>query len=156
MPSTQASDTDMFNYWVRVCSPDYFSIEGTKPTIAFFVQAARELGYYGYETKPFAKYLKIKSAKGYLNTLFMPKDYRVAFDSSISQQCARYIRNNDPKMIFVYGQFDPWSAAAVRFENKTNMYKAVCPGGNHGSRIASLPPEMKKEVLDRIQKWLDE
>jgi hypothetical protein len=156
IPSKKASASDQFNYLIRVCSPDYFSIEGTKPSIAFFVQAARELGYYGYDTEPFAKYLKIKTASGYLDKIFMPKDYRVAFDKTISQKCAQFIKDNDPKMIFIYGEYDPWSAAAVTFENKKNMFKAICPGGNHGSRISSLPPDMKSEVVNRIKMWLEE
>lgn len=156
IPSEKASDSDLFNFLIRVCDPEYFSVEGTESTLAFFIQAAHELGYYGYDTKPFAKYLKIKSAVGYLDKIFMPKDYRVAFDGTIAQKCAQYIKENDPKMIFVYGEYDPWSAAAVNFENKKNMYKAVCPGGNHGSRINSLPEDMKKEVVSRITKWLEE
>lgn len=156
IPSNKASDTDLFNFLVRVCDPDYFSIEGTESTIAFFIQAAHELGYYGYDTKPFAKYLKIKTAVGYLDKIFLPKDYKVSFDRSISDKCVDYIRQNDPKMIFIYGEFDPWSAAAVNFENKKNMFKAVCPGGNHGSRIANLPLDLKNEVTGRIKKWLAE
>jgi hypothetical protein len=156
IPSNKASNNDLFNFLIRVCSPDYFSIEGTAPTIAFCVQAAKELGYYGYDTKPFAKYLKIKTATGYLDKIFMPKDYRVSFDRSISDKCADFIKQNDPKMIFIYGEYDPWSAAAVSFENKKNMYKAVCPGGNHGSRISSLPEDLKNEVVSRIKKWLED
>ncbi len=156
IPAKGASDKDLYNFLIRVCSPDYFSIEGTESTLAFFIQAAHELGYYGYDTKPFAKYLKITTAQGYLDKIFMPKDYKVAFDKTISQKCADYVKNNDPKMIFIYGEFDPWSAAAVTFENKQNMFKAVCPGGNHGSRISSLPDDLKNEVMGRIKKWLEE
>jgi len=156
IPSPEASDTDLFNYLVKVAGPDYFSIEGTETTIAFFIQAAKELGYYGYDTQPFEKYLKIKTAKGYLDKIFLPKDYRVAFDRTLADKCAAYIKENDPKMIFIYGEYDPWSAAAVSFDNKKNMYKAVCPGGSHKSRIASLPEDMKKEVTGRIRKWLEE
>lgn len=155
IPSVNASDAYLYNYLIRVCSPDYFANEGIESSKAFFVQAAHELGYYGYETKPFSKYLKIKTAKGYLEKIFLPSDYRVAFDSTISQQCARFIRDNDPKMIFIYGEYDPWSAAAVNFDNKKNMYKAVCPGGSHGSRILSLPDDMRNKVTDLIKKWME-
>ncbi len=155
IPAKKASDLDMFNYLIRVCSPDYFALEEMESTKAFFVQAAHELGYYGYDTRPFAKYLKITTAKGYLDKIFMPKDYRVTFDSTISQRCAKFLRDNDPQMIFIYGEYDPWSAAAVNFDHKTNLYKAVCPEGSHRSRIASLPAAMKEEVIGRIKKWLE-
>lgn len=54
------------------CEPDYFSNQN--PYFSFDVQAAKELGYYGYYTKPFKRYLSIKTAKGYLHRLMLPKD----------------------------------------------------------------------------------
>ncbi len=52
--------------------PDYFA--ENQPNISFFVQAARELGYYGYDVKPFKKYLTIDSAHGYLNRIMLPEE----------------------------------------------------------------------------------
>ncbi len=155
IPSANASNSDIFNFLVRVCSPDYFAFGADDNSLSFFIQAARELGYYGYDTKPFDKYLKIKTAEGYLQKIFLPKDLKVEFDSTISQQCAVFLKNNDPKMIFVYGEYDPWSAAAVDFSGKTNMLKAVCPGGSHASRIRSFDTDTQKEIIDRINKWLE-
>ncbi len=155
IPSSEASDSDLFNYLIRVCSPDYFSLEGIGTHNAFYVQAAKELGYYGYETEPFAKYLKIKTAKNYLKNIFLAPDENFVFDVSLSKQCERYLNENDPTMIFVYGEFDPWSAAAVQFSGKTNMYRAVAKGGSHASRIRSLDAEQKEEVMSRIKKWLE-
>ena len=155
IPSVNASDSDHFDYLIRVCSPDYFADDGKESSAAFYVQAAHELGYYGYDTKPFQKYLKIKTAKGYLEKIFLPKGYRVAFDSTISQQCARFLRDNDPKMIFIYGEYDPWSAPAVEFTGKTNMLKAVCPGGSHSTRIRSFDEATQQKIIDRIKKWLE-
>ncbi len=156
IPTVNASDSDLCNYLIRVCDPDYFANEGIGTHPAFYVQAAHELGYYGYETEPFAKYLKIKSARGYLEKIFLPKDYRVAFDSTISQQCARFLRDNDPNMIFIYGEYDPWSAAGVDFTGKTNMLKAVCPGGSHATRIRTFGDETKQKIVDRIKLWLEQ
>ena len=154
IPGSKASNADLFNFLIKVCSPDYFANEGIKPTQAFFIQAAKELGYYGYDTKPFAKYLKIKSAQGYLQKIFLPAGFNYTFDKTISSKCQDYLNNNDPQMIFIYGEFDPWSAAAVNFPEKKIMYKAVAPGGSHASRISALSPEVKAEVIKRITDWL--
>lgn len=154
IPTDQASDTDLFNYLIRVCSPDYFANEGIGTHDAFYVQAAKELGYYGYETEPFAKYLKIKTAKDYLKNIFLPENSAFVFDTTMARQCERYLQENDPTMIFVYGEFDPWSAAAVDFSGKTNMYRAVAKGGSHGSRIHTLDEIQRKAVVERIKKWL--
>ena len=40
------------------------------------MQAARELGYYGYDTKPFKKYLSIQPSKGYLHRLMLPEELK--------------------------------------------------------------------------------
>ena len=41
---------------MKIASPDYF--EKWSTTAPFFVQAAKELGYYGYDMTPFKKYQK--------------------------------------------------------------------------------------------------
>lgn len=154
IPSSKASDTDLFNYLMRVCDPDYFSREGIGNHQAFYVQAAKELGYYGYDIEPFAKYLKIKTAKNYLQKIFLPDNTSFTFDNTLAKQCESYLNTEDPHMIFVYGGNDPWSAAAVQFSGKKNMYRAVAPGGSHTARIASLPEDIKTEVIGRITEWL--
>jgi hypothetical protein len=154
IPSTTATDEQIFSHLIKVCSPDYFAIEGIEQTQAFFIQAAKELGYYGYETEPFKEYLKIETAKGYLKKIFLPKEFSFSFDSTISQQCASFLKDNDKKMIFIYGEYDPWSAAAVNFTGKKNMFKYVCPGGNHTTRIETFPDSTKNEIKDKIRNWL--
>lgn len=154
IPTENASNSDMCNYLISVCDPDYFANEGIGTHPAFFIQAAHELGYYGYETESFKKYLKIKTAHAYLEKIFLPRDYRVAFDSTISQQCAKFLHDNDPNMIFIYGEYDPWSAAAVEFSGKTNMLKAVRPGGSHATRISSFDDVTQQKIIDRINNWL--
>ncbi|HNX06291.1 MAG TPA: S28 family serine protease [Bacteroidales bacterium] len=155
IPSSSASNTDMFNFLIRVCGPDYFADDGQDYSQSFFVQAARELGYYGYDTEPFKKYLKIKSAKGYLEKIFLPKGLKVEFDSTISMKCQHFLDTRDEKMIFIYGEYDPWSAPAVEFSGKTNMLKAVCPGGSHATRIRSFDDKQEQEIIGRIKTWLE-
>jgi hypothetical protein len=156
IPGVKAKDNELLDHLFEVCSPDYFSHQGIESTQAFFVQAAHELGYYGYDTKPFEKYLAIKSAKGYLNKIFMPKDYQVKFDSTLSQNLGKFVQTNDRKMIFIYGQYDPWSAPGVTFTKKRNMYKFVCPAGSHSSRIRSFPDEEKSVIIEILKSWMEE
>lgn len=157
IPSLKSDDSVLLKHFVEIAAPDYFSREGIAPTLPFFIQAAKQLGYYGYDIRPFAQYLKIKTAHGYLAKIFLPEDYNPTFDPSISSRCARFLKENDPKMIFVYGQNDPWFASGISiFGKKENLLRVVVPEGSHLSRIHSLPSELKKEVIDRIKNWLSE
>ena len=154
IPATTASDDEIFAHLLDISNPDYFIADS--PTASFFVQAARELGYYGYDTKPFKKYLSIQSSKGYLHRLMLPEELKdMPFDKTLSKKITKFLKENDPKMIFIYGQNDPWTAAGVTWlKGKKNIHVFVEPGGSHRARIGTLPEEEKKQVMELINEWL--
>ncbi len=152
IPSVKASDNELFGYFIKLCSPDYFIKESS--TSAFFVQAGRELGYYGYDIKPFEGLLKIKSAKGYLTKLFLTEESGFKFDSKLYKKLSKFVATTDSKMIFIYGEFDPWSAVKVNEPKSNNVVVVIDPKGSHRSRISTLPEENRKMVLSLIERWL--
>ncbi|MFI3322167.1 MAG: S28 family serine protease [Rikenellaceae bacterium] len=149
---SEASDKEIFDYLMKTSSADYF---GTDPNEPFFVQAATDLGYYGYDTKPLQDLLTIESAQYYLYKLFLPKEAKkTKFNGSLNRDIYKYLGKNDPNMIFIYGQFDPWSAAAVDdklFVGKKNMKKYVQDGGSHKARIATMPQNVQNEIWNKIE-----
>ena len=69
------------------------------------------------------------------------------------------------KMIFVYGEFDPWSAVmpvtAVKNEQlkkegkgRENMVLFVEPAGSHRTRIGTLPAEDKERAITLLREWM--
>lgn len=152
IPSLDAPDSEMFNYLVKIAGPDYFQSWG--PTSSFFVQAAKELGYYGYDTKPFKKWLGIKSTKGYLGKLFLPQDKEFKFDPALYKKISKFLKTTDAKMVFIYGQYDPWSAVMVEDPGKENIKIFIDPNGSHRARINTFPPQTKKEIISIIREWL--
>ncbi len=158
IPSLDASDEEIFKHFLAISDPSYFDVNG--PYASFNVQACRELGYYGYDMRPFKDYMVIKSTKDYLRRLMLPEDAQfVKFDKTLGKKITKFLKKNDPKMIFIYGEIDPWSAAAVTWLNtnkKKNLHIFVEPRGSHKARISTLPEDMQKEAKALIQKWLDE
>lgn len=156
IPATTASDDEIFAHLLDISNPDYFIADS--PTASFFVQAAHELGYYGYDTKPFKKYLSIQSSKDYLHRLMLPEELKdMPFDKTLSKKITKFLKENDPKMIFIYGQNDPWTAAGVTWlKGKKNIHVFVEPGGSHRARIGTLPDVQKQEAISLINKWLQE
>ena len=157
IPSTQADTQTLFDHLMRISSPDYFAEDGAN--ISFFVQAARELGYYGYDVKPFKKLLSISSAQGYLNRIMLPKELvdKVPFRPNLYNKVYTFLRDNDPKMLFIYGEIDPWSAAMVPvFKGKQNEKVYIQPQGSHRARISNMPEELKAEILTQLNQWLAE
>lgn len=155
IPSENASLDECFNYLMEVPGPSYFSISGMENTKSFFVQAAHELGYYGYDIKPFKKYLSIKSSKSYLNKIFLPDDLKIKYDKSTAIQVKRFMKTTDSDILFIYGEYDPWSATGFEVQDKNNLLKIVKPGGSHSTRINNLPPDQKKQVKEKLEEWLE-
>ncbi len=152
-----STDTEtLFKHLVSISGPDYFAKD--QPNTSFFVQAARELGYYGYDTKPFEKYLTIKNSDGYLSRIMLPESAgTIEFRPELYQKVYNFLKENDPKMIFIYGEVDPWSATRVpSFKGKKNEQIYIQPGGSHRARISNMPEEMKEKILRQINKWLAE
>lgn len=157
IPSSSASSEQLFKYWINISEPNYFSTQNIH--ISFNVQAAKELGYYGYYTKPFRKYLSIDTAKGYLKRLMLPADAEdTAFSPDLYKHTLAYLKQNDPKMIYIYGDIDPWSASGIYglpfTKHKQNLQVYMLPGGSHRTRIMSFPESTREEIIRQIEDWL--
>ena len=158
IPANDADDDAIYKHFMAISEPSYFAKGGGNES--FFVQAARELGYYGYDIRPFKKYLSINSSKGYLKKLMLPEDAKhIKFNKTLSKKITKFLKKNDPKMVFIYGEIDPWSAAAPMWldtSKKKNMHMFVQPRGSHRARINTLPEDMKQEAINIIKGWLEE
>lgn len=157
IPALTASDEELANHLIKAVDPDYFAI-GTA-NYPFFIQAAKELGYYPYDLRPFKGLIELKSAKDYLRKIFVPEELReVKFDKTLYKKMRKYLKNNDPKMILVYGEDDPWTAPGAGWaaSGKQNMHYFVDPAGSHRARILTLPDEQKYLAIALLHQWLNE
>ena len=154
IPATTASDDEIFSHLLAISEPGYFTADS--PNASFFVQAARELGYYGYDVQPFKQYLSIQSSEDYLHRLMLPEELKdMPFDKTLSKKITKFLKKQDPKMIFIYGQNDPWTAAGVTWlKNKKNIHVFIQPNGSHLARISTLPEAEKVKVMELINEWL--
>ncbi|MFI3262972.1 MAG: S28 family serine protease [Rikenellaceae bacterium] len=157
IPALDSSDKVLFNYLMDKSGADYFGIPSYEP---FFVQAFAELGYYGYDTKPFKGLLTIDSSKGYLERAFLPEAAKsLKFNHELHKDIYKFLKENDPKMIFIYGEIDPWSAAMPDkklFKGKENMKLYIKERGSHSTRIKSMDEDVKAEIWKQIRLWLEE
>lgn len=153
IPGKKASDKEMLAYLEKVSGPDYFRIEN--PHASFYVMAAKELGYYGYDVEPFKDLLTISSAKDYLYRIFLPESASdVKFDRWLSRKMDRFLRRNKCNIIFIYGEYDPWSAVRAGDRHRENNHIFIQPGGSHRARIGTFDSATQKEIKGIISEWL--
>ena len=156
--TSDEDDEVWFDCLMKVSSPDYFAYPSQY--MPFDVQAAKELGYYGYSLKPIKKWTSLKSTKGYLKKMWLPDSLRkYDFDPALYKRTVKYLKKEDPKHIFIYGEIDPWSSSGVctwlNCKKKKNMRVYVQPRGSHKARINNMPERMKTEIINRLTNWLN-
>jgi hypothetical protein len=155
IPASTATDQEFFNYLIKICSPDYFDIESGKPTFPFFVQALKQLGYYGYNPKPFKKFMELSDTHDYIMKLFMPSSNRFIYDPAMSLLVKKYLKKDADKILLIYGENDPWSASAASTRGNRKIMKVVQPNGSHRSRIGTMPEEQNKQVVNTLKAWMN-
>ncbi|NLA16039.1 MAG: aminopeptidase [Bacteroidales bacterium] len=219
IPDLKADDRQIFTHFVQIATPDYF-VRDT-PTMPFFIQAAKELGYYTYDTSRFKfkvsrtrfvpekekkglfgkkkkkqaeaaaeaaatavdaataedlaataevaveevakgewvtkKYpaMELRSSNQYLKELFLPDFYKPPFRRSLSKLQRNFLKQTEARMVFIYGEWDPWTAAAVPNPEKPNILYYVQPRGSHRARISTLPEPMRESLVEQLQHWLN-
>ena len=156
IPALDSEDKVIFDYFMKMCGPEYF--EKGSSIESFFVQAAKDFGYYGYNIEPFRKYVKAENVEGYLNRVFLPEELaNVEFDDSNYRFVTDYYTENDPKMLLIYGEVDPWTATGItwmRDRNKQNVKVYIQPRGSHTARILNMPEGLRNEILEQLNEWM--
>ncbi len=153
IPGETAPDTTLLKSLLTVSPPDYFSDEGIKKMWPFFYQALTQIGYYDYDTTGLGRY--VDQVNDLTFSFFNESDKKLRFKKKYMKRVDKFLKNEGNNMIFLYGEYDPWSATAfVPVEGKTNALKIVKPAGAHTTRIRNLPGDERKQVFDTLGKWL--
>lgn len=153
IPEENASANALFRHWSMVYPFTFFeenSIENTRP---FFFQAMTEIGMYGYDIKPFKKYLKDT-----VNITFdftMPAGHHEKYNPETMKDVDAWLKENGNNMLYIYGQNDAWSSTAVVPGDKTNAVIMFNPGGSHASRIRNFPAPMQDSIYTVLEKWME-
>lgn len=155
IPSDTMHYREFFNHLVSISNPDYFSIEETKPIKAFFIQAAKEFGYYSYHTKTLNEYLTIKSTKDYLTKVFLSGEPSFKYSKKTSKFIEKTIQKGGDNMILIYGENDPWTAGGIVPKKKCKAVRFELPGGSHKARINNMSYAQRADLYMILEPMLE-
>lgn len=148
-------DEEVFRHLASVGDPRYFADQGLLYFEPFFYQAMTEIGYYGYDFDRFEGLLKHARNSEVPEFQFSaPQGPGYVYDYEFGQKVAGFIRGEARKFIFLYGEYDPWSASAADPGDNEYCMKVVKKGGSHRTRIMNLPDDTREEVLNTLEEWL--
>lgn len=135
---------------------------------AYFVQASMELGYYLFDWTPVENCLSsddIKQFNSWGTITNYSGKYGVTYDGgTLMKGFLKFLENNSSnhkcKMVFVYGENDPWTRAAIPDESVDNIYikKFLIPEGTHNSYLDNrsyYSKEDSEKIMSAIKAFLN-
>ncbi|GAB7088115.1 S28 family serine protease [Marinifilum fragile] len=153
IPSSDSESSVLFKHLVRVSGMDFFDEISLKPSLAFYHQALTEIGMYSYEVEPFKPYISYEKDLTFDHVF--PNEPIRKFNPESMIKVNKWLQTDAEKMLFIYGEWDTWSATAVDLKDNTKCKKFVNPEGSHGTRIRNFPAEIKTKIIKTLEEWLE-
>lgn len=152
IPGERAALQEMFDHLKDVVSLSSYTDRAFNSTA--MKQFATELGYYRYVTKN-VKDLLSQGEDDYPNIAFGPLDVDLTFDPTFMEDINKWLLTQGHKIIYIYGENDPWSAPHLEYLGATNAKMFWVKNGNHYSFIRTLSETQQDEALGTLEEWLD-
>ena len=95
-----------------------------------------------------------------MHRVMLPAEFRkLKFDKRLYRRTRRFLRKNDPTMVYIYGGIDPWGASGVGdmkcLQKKRNLHVHTLPEGSHRTRISSFPEPERTQIIEEIRALID-
>lgn len=120
---------------------------------AYYYQSATQLGY-GF--CPYAYLSGLKYPGEDTGVAYPPLGVSKEFDPRAMADIIAWLRQSASQMLFVYGENDPWTAAAVEIDSAAKARDNVrydVLGGNHSASLSMLPVTQRNEAFALLSKW---
>jgi hypothetical protein len=120
----------------------------------YYWQAATQLGYPAVRTQHLAARPLAELNRA---SQFPPMNVEKKFDTSSMSSIQNWIDTNATSLIFVYGENDPYTAAAFR-GNQTaalrDIHILIAPQANHSAKLANLEGNARSDAETSLSRWL--
>lgn len=156
VPRPAATDQKFMNFVDMVESWSFYSDEGLRPYAAYFRHAASQLGWPNVAEAPhlagLLHYRQAGSAPASTPRAIRPRHFHRGAMADID----RWVRKHGKRLLFIYGEDDPWSAEPFRLGTGTRGSAVFWEHrGNHGARIAGLDADDRRRARRMVRRWAD-
>ncbi|WP_282136429.1 S28 family serine protease [Seonamhaeicola maritimus] len=156
IPPKDVSPNIIYKHLIDVVGYSFFEASSVEKLQPYFWAALTEQGIYGYETKPFKKYFNSNEVKKF--DWAFPEGITKTYNTQPMKEIKSYLDISAEKILFIYGEYDTWSATAVELQkdaSKRQLYKFVKPKGDHKTRIKSFEQDKQNKIYKIIDNWLN-
>ena len=150
VPAATATDDEIYNWINGVAGWSFYTDQGLEFYWPYYYQAATQLGW------PSLRFDHLRNLRRYpaLYTAnsSLPPELRRSHNPLPMLDVDLWVRTLSQRMMFVYGQNDPWGAE--RFTpSRRDSALYVAPGANLGANIARLCPDDAAEATATLRRW---
>ncbi len=151
IPSPSADDSDVYSF-LDLIAPVSDSADASLDLFdAYYFQASYELGYPGTMDTWLDGHLNFgdDDYAGFTPTgVTLPE-----FVPEAMQDIDAWVQADGDRLLFVYGEWDPWTGGAFELGDATDSVSLVVDQGTHGANIRSLAVADQTTALDKLEAW---
>ena len=129
-----------------------FDAVSDKKMNAHYYQAFSQGGYYGFNEKPFIKYLK---QKDYPLDVFAGQ--KTVFNNSFRLAQKKFAETDMERVMLVLADTDPWSIICpIPFPQGKDNVKLVLKNSNHSVLLKDFDEETLTHTIQKLKSWIGE
>lgn len=152
IPLESKNVTAQFNHLNNVAGFTFFEENSIELNRAFFWAALTQIGMYGYETKPFEKFLG--DTTNFTFDFTAPVGVEYTYDDDQMQNVKHFLDTDGTNMLYIVGGLDTWGATSYVPAGKNNSICMVLPSGHHGTRIKDFPKKEREYMYTLLEEWM--
>jgi hypothetical protein len=150
VPATTASDGELFAFLNKISPVTDNDDETIGQFEAYYHQAYAQLGYPDGGAAYLDLYLQYED-KDYNGAL--PAGVPMYDGAAAMKDIDAFIKNDASRMLFVYGEWDPWTGGKYTLGGASDSLLLVQPQGSHGARLGRLSEADRALAFDKLQAW---
>ncbi|WP_437734487.1 S28 family serine protease [Sorangium sp. So ce1335] len=153
VPTAASSDGDVWAF-LDEANPAYLWSDAYLSTYEpYHWQAAAELGYPGFAEEHIADLLVYPGANVPTSFVQPGPGKTPVFEPGAMQDVSAWLTAEGERFLFIYGENDPYTAAAFDLGAARDSHRFIAPGGTHGAVILALAPADQSVALGALAAW---
>jgi hypothetical protein len=150
VPGTAATDDQLWKFLDEISPPSDNDDEQIGAFDAYYYQAYFQLGYPDTAVPYLTAYLMYTDAD-YIHTL--PTAEPTYDMGAAMHDIDDFVQHQGDKLLFVYGQWDPWSGGKFTLGGATDSLELVQAQGTHNSHLTRLAQADRDAAFAKLAAW---
>ena len=152
IPTAGSSDADIYEFFNYGGGVDGSSDASYMRFMPYYFQAEVELGEPDYEAAHMEDLLIHGDGEVPLDDIF-PAGVAREYDPTAMVDIADWVDADGSELMFIYGEYDPWTAGEFELGGAVDSYKYEVAHGNHGASILQLGESDLSAALANLESW---